>query len=81
MIFDKGKIGIITSGSVVIMRHSNNDVDGPRIIKKAFPGDIINFEEGDDGSTSNPLTWFRATQNSTELVFMDKDQFKELWKL
>lgn len=77
----RGKVGIITTGSVVMIRHSNNEVDGPNIIKKGFQGDIINFYEGDDGITSNPLTWIKAGQDATEILFVEEAQFKELWKL
>lgn len=29
IIFLKGRVGIITTGSILIRKHSNNEIDGP----------------------------------------------------
>ena len=51
------------------------------LFKKAIEGDIIGFKEGDNGVTCNPLTWLLATEDNTEIIFMDLQKFADLWAL
>jgi hypothetical protein len=51
------------------------------LFKKAVEGDIIGFAAGDDGISSNPLTWLIAHENDTEILFLSQEDFAELWNL
>lgn len=72
---------MITSGAIIICKHPNTATGPTQIIKKSVEGDIIGFDEGDGGLTANPLTWFMAFQDGTEVVFLELDAFRDLWKL
>ena len=75
IIFLNDRIGVVTSGSLEIRRHNNNDLLKPYIVKKAIEGDIIGWSEGDCGYSSSPLTWIRAIQNDSEVIFIGRDDW------
>ena len=60
VVFLKGRIGIVTSGSIEIRRHNNEDLLKPYIVKKAIEGDIIGWSEGDCAYSGSPLSWLVA---------------------
>lgn len=60
LVFIKNRVGVITSGAIIICKHPNTSTGPIQIIKKSVEGDIIGFDEGDGGLTANPLTWFLA---------------------
>ena len=43
-------------------------------------GDIIGFDKGDNGQTTNSNTW-SICQSEVEAIWMDKNDFYELWQL
>jgi hypothetical protein len=81
VVFKKGRIGVITSGQVMFCKHPNSAEGRPYIIKKAFEGDIIGFFDGDDGLSASPLTWYITFTDATEIVWLEPEKFKELWKM
>jgi len=81
VVFKKERIGVITSGQVMFCKHPNTAEGKPFIIKKAFEGDIIGFFDGDNGVSASPLTWYITFTDATEIVWLEKDQFTELWKM
>jgi len=52
LVFLKGRIGVISSGSVFIKVHSY-DVLTPRLLNKYEQGAVIGYNEIDDGITLN----------------------------
>ncbi len=68
-------------GSIEIRQHNDINLMRPIIIKKAIEGDIIGFAEGDENQSSSPMTWMIAMQDYTEVIYMNKEDFKELWNL
>lgn len=81
VVFLKDRIGIVTSGSVEIRRHQNNDLLKPFIVKKAIEGDILGWSEGDCNYSSSPLSWIRAIQDDSEVVFVTKEDWQQIWNL
>lgn len=80
LVFKQGKVGVVTSGSLLICQHPHSP-DGPTtLIKRAYEGDIIGFMEGDNGITCSPLTMIVTYDDATEIVFLDKPAFIKLWK-
>ena len=53
----------------------------PFIVKKAIEGDIIGWAEGDCSYSSSPLTWIRAIQDDTEVCFISRADWTQLWNM
>ena len=47
------------------------------MVHKATEGDVLGFDE----ISVNPLTWFVALQDDTEVLYLSRDEFNSLWKL
>ena len=43
-------------------------------------GDVLGFDEGDNGKTSNVETW-SICKGPVEVILMTKKDFSQLWKL
>ena len=84
------KIGIILQGAIDVRHHNskpNTDNPDPRThrqslltpftIHKAIEGDILGF----DKISKNPLTWFLAMQDETEVLLLNKKDFYSLFNL
>lgn len=81
VIFLNDRIGVVTSGSVEIRRHNNKNLLKPFIVKKAIEGDVIGWSEGDCSYSSSPLTWIRAIQDDSEVIFICKNDWMQLWNM
>ena len=51
----------------------------PEPLCRYSAGDILGFDEGDGGRTSNVETWC-ICMGPVEVIYMDKTLFKNLWK-
>ena len=80
LIFKDGMIGVVTSGSLLICKHPNSPNGPTTLIKRAYEGEVIGFMEGDNGITCSPLTMIVTYEDATEIVFLEKQAFKKLWK-
>ena len=67
-VFLKGRVCVVTMGSIEIRRHNDFSLLKPLIVKKAIEGDILGFAEGDHNLSSSPLTWFVSMQDQTEVI-------------
>ena len=65
----------MTSGSVEIRRHKNDNLLKPFVVKKAIEGDVIGWADGDCSYSSSPLTWIRAIQDDTEVIFISRSDW------
>ena len=68
-------------GSVEIRQHTDQNMMKPYVVKKAVEGDVIGFSEGDGNETGNPLCWLVSMQEQTEVVWIPKERWEELWNL
>lgn len=50
-------------------------------MKKAIEGDILGFGEGDNNVSGSPLTWLISMQDQTEVLFIQKKDWDQLWGL
>jgi len=80
IIFLKGRIGVITYGSVRVMSHQSN-IMKPTTIGRYKKGRILGHGESDNGITLNPQTWFITFDEQTEIMFFDHKTFSKLWSL
>ena len=80
-IFLRDRIGVITMGSIEVRCHDGPDILKPYFTRKAIEGDVIGFEQGDDGVTSSPLTWLICKQDMTEVIYFSKEHWDLLWGL
>jgi len=81
LVFNEKRITIVLSGSIHIKRHPMENLGEPIFMQKAMEGDILGFNEGDDGQTNDPLTWMVTYSSVTEVLVMEKDDFLKLWDL
>lgn len=65
----KGKVGIVTRGSIFIKTHSY-EILKPRTLSKCVEGTIIGCSKIDNGITNNSQTWLIANE-PTEVLFFD----------
>lgn len=80
IIFLKGRVGVITHGSVRVISHQEG-IMKPTTVGKYGPGRILGHGESDDGITINPQTWFNTFDDGTEIVFFEHKSFCKLWGL
>jgi hypothetical protein len=53
----------------------------PYVVKKAIEGDILGFTEGDKNYSSSPLSWLVSMQDDSEVLFVSKKDWQELWNI
>ena len=80
-VFLKGRVGVVTGGSLEVRRHVATDLLKPYIVKKAIAGDVLGFAEGDDNASGGPLSWLVSIQAGTEVVFLSQDDWLAVWNL
>ena len=79
VIFPDEQICVILDGLVESKQH----VAGQRVpipFNKFQEGDILGFDKGDNGQTSNSNTW-SICQSEVEAIWMEKCDFNDLWQL
>lgn len=81
LVFCNGRIGIVLSGAILVKNHSMEDLSKPILLHKALEGSILGFMEGDDGLTGDPLTWMICYGSFTEVLWLEKNEFMDLWNL
>lgn len=78
VIFLLGRVGIVTSGSLRVMNH-DADILSPETIGRYKAGRIIGHGETDNNITTHSQTWILSFDDMTEVVFLEKEVFDELW--
>ncbi|KAL4431885.1 hypothetical protein ABPG74_012697 [Tetrahymena malaccensis] len=79
IIFPKAnEVLVIVAGHILVQDHINN-LEHPDIISYFSEGDIIGFEEKDNGLCTIPDIWF-ASQTEVETLSFPKSTFVDLWK-
>ena len=68
-------------GSLEVRKHNNKDLLKPYVVKKAIEGDIIGWAEGDGAYSSSPLSFVYVMQDNTEVIFIAKSDWNQLWGL
>lgn len=80
MIFpEPHEILIIVTGHVVVYDHTKS-FNQPDIIAYYNQGDIIGCQDKDNKTSMRPDIWF-ATQTQVEYVTIQRDKFKDVWKM
>ena len=77
VIFPDDEICVILDGTVESKQH----IAGKRVpvlFNQFQAGDILGFDKGDNGQTSNSTTW-SICQSVVEAIWMDKRDFHDLW--
>lgn len=80
IIFLKGRVGVITHGSVRVRSHLGKNMMAPKTIGRYRVGRIIGHGESDNNITLQSNTWFSSFDNGTEIVFLPLENFNTLWK-
>ena len=82
-VFLNDRIAIVTMGAVEIRRHNDINLMKPYVVKKAIEGDIIGFTDDEDSrdNTASALTWLMSMQEQTEVLFISKELWPDIWTL
>lgn len=75
------RIGIVVMGSIEVRIHDSQNLLKPYVVKKAVEGDILGFAEGDRNASSGPLSWLIAMQDQTEVIYIQRENWHDLWNL
>lgn len=79
IIFLQGRVGVITHGSVKVRSHQGGILT-PTIVGRYKEGRILGHGSSDNNITVQSNTWLTSFDEGTEIVFIDKARFDELWR-
>ena len=79
VIFPDRQVCIVLDGMIESKQHVAG-VRVPNPFNKFQRGDILGFDHGDNGATSNANTW-STCRSEVEAIWMDKGDFADLWQL
>ena len=79
VIFPDDKICVILEGLVESKQHVAGE-RVPRPFNKFYSGDILGFDKGDNGQTSNSNTW-SICQSEVEAIWIEKSDFDSFWSI
>jgi hypothetical protein len=73
------RVGIVCSGSVRLFLQQS-DTKSPTNLGKFSQGKILGHAS-DNGITNQSMLWIVCYENNTELLFIEKDKFQNLWDI
>jgi len=79
VIFPDFDVCIILEGLIESKFHVFGDRI-PKPLAKYGEGDILGFNEGDNGNTAHVETW-SFSRSQVEVIWMKREDFSQLWQL
>lgn len=79
IMFMKGRVGIITHGSVVLKSHQEQ-IMNPTSLGRFKVGQVLGHGQSDGQISTNSHTWFTSFEK-TEMVFFKFEVFQRLWDI